>query len=163
MVCLEHKTIKEVCRALYVSHSTVERVVQLYRTTGDVTRVQQKPGPDTTLSETDELVFLDLMLRYPGIFLREVQEQLCQITGTWVDCSTLCRTAKRLGLTRQKMRKVAIQRSDSLRAQYMAEIQAFNPDMLIFVDETGCDKRKSCRQYGYGIRGITPVNDHFLI
>ena len=34
--------------------------------------------------------------------------------------------------------------------------------MLVFVDETGCDKRKSFRQYGYGVRGITPVNDHFL-
>lgn len=41
----------------------------------------------------------------------------------------------------------------------MASVQVFDPDML---DETGCDKRKSFRQYGYGIRGITPVTDQFL-
>ena len=40
--------------------------------------------------------------------VQEVQEQLYQITGTWEDCSTLCRAAKRLGITRQKKRKVAI-------------------------------------------------------
>ena len=37
-----------------------------------------------------------------------------------------------LGLTRQKMKRVAIRRSDVLRAQYMAEMSAFDPDMLVF-------------------------------
>ncbi len=30
----------------------------------------------------------------------------------------------------------------------MASVQVFDPDMLVFIDETGCDKRKSFRQYG---------------
>ena len=39
----------------------------------------------------------------------------------------------------------------------MAEIEEFDPDMIVFLDETGCDKRSSIRQFGYGLRGITPV------
>ena len=39
----------------------------------------------------------------------------------------------------------------------MAEIEAFDPDMLVFLDETDCEKRNSIRQFGYGLRGITPV------
>ena len=74
-----------------------------------------------------------------------------------VDCSTLCRTAERLGLTHQKMKMVAIRRSEILRAEYIAEISAFHPDMLVFIDETGSERRNSIRQYGYGLRGITPV------
>ena len=55
------------------------------------------------------------------------------------------------------MKKIAIRCSEVLRAKYMAEIEAFDPDMLVFLDETGCDKRNSIRQFGYGLRGITPV------
>ena len=39
----------------------------------------------------------------------------------------------------------------------MAEIEAFDPYMLVFLDETGSDKRNSIHQFGYGLRGITPV------
>ena len=45
----------------------------------------------------------------------------------------------------------------------MAEIEAFDPEMLVFIDETGCDRRNSIRQVGYGIRGITPITHRLLI
>ena len=152
--CLRGLSVRTVARQNYVSPSTVERLVHRYKRTGDVRSVQEKHGPDTKLSEQEELIVLQLFLDKPGIYLREVQQELCDATGTWVDCSTLCRTAKRLGLTRQKMKQVAIRRSDVLRAQYMAEMSAFD---LVFIDETGSERRNSIRQYAYGLRGITPV------
>lgn len=42
----------------------------------------------------------------------------------------------------------------------MAEMM-YNPRMILWVDETGCDRRKLIRDYGYGIRGIPP-RDHTL-
>ena len=60
------------------------------------------------------------------------------------------------------MKKIAIRCSEVLRAKYMAEIEAFDPDMLVFRDETGCDRRNLIRQFGYGLRGITPVT-HKLV
>ena len=157
IVCLEGKTIQEVSRDMYVSHSTVDRLVHLYRTTGDVKSLQDKHGPERKLSEFEELTVLQSFLNNPGVHLNEVQQELLDITGTWVSLATICKTAHRLGLTRQKMKKIAIRRSEVLRAKYMAEIEAFDPDMLVFLDETGCDKRNSIRQFGYGLRGITPV------
>ena len=62
-----------------------------YKRTGDVRSVQEKHGSDTKLSEQEELIVLQLFLDKPGIYLREVQQELCDATGTWVDCSTLCR------------------------------------------------------------------------
>ena len=55
------------------------------------------------------------------------------------------------------MRRVAIRRSDVLRAEYMSEISAFDPSMLVFMDEMGSVKRNAVRDYGYGLREITPV------
>ena len=34
--------------------------------------------------------------------------------------------------------------------------------MLVFIDETGCDKRNAKRLFGYGVRGITPITHHLL-
>ena len=147
----------------HIGHSTLERVVHLYKTTGEVRSAQTKHGPEHKLSEQEELIVLQLFLDSPGIYLREVQQELQDRTGTWVDCSTICRTAQRLGLTRQKMKKVAIRRSDILRAQYMNEMEAFDPYVLVFVDETGCERCNSKRQYGYGLRGMTPAQHQITV
>ena len=44
----------------------------------------------------------------------------------------------------------------------MAEISMYDPSMLIWIDETGCDRRHSMRKWGYSLRGIPP-RDHRLL
>ena len=41
----------------------------------------------------------------------------------------------------------------------MSEISIYDPAMLVWVDETGCDRRNSMRKFGYSVRGIPP-RDH---
>ena len=45
----------------------------------------------------------------------------------------------------------------------MVEIEAFDPDIIVFIDETGCDRQNLVRCFGYGLRGITPVNQQLLV
>ena len=163
LVCLESKTIAQTAKDLYVSHSTMERIIHLCITTGDVVSVQERHGPPRKLSEYEELTVLETFFKYPGIYLREVQEELLRLTGTSVDCFTFCRTANRLGLTRQKILKNYAKQSDAKRAEYMVGIEAFDPERLVFIDETGCDKRNLVRQYGYSVRGIIPVSHNFVV
>ena len=35
--------------------------------------------------------------------------------------------------------------------------------MLVWLDETGSDRRNSIRKYGYGLRGMTPVEHHLKV
>ena len=58
MVCLQGKTISQVAREMYVSHSTVERFLHLYHTTGEVRATQQKHGPDRLLDDFEQLTVL---------------------------------------------------------------------------------------------------------
>ena len=44
----------------------------------------------------------------------------------------------------------------------MAEISFLDSNMLVWLDETGSDRRNSIRKYGYGLRGMTPV-DHLKV
>ena len=93
------------------------------------------------------------------MFLDEIQRELYDVTGTVVHVSTMiCRTVHRLGMTRQKRYvTVALQQSMDQRIMFMADISMFEPEMIVWLDETGSDRRNSVRAYGYGLRGLTPV------
>ena len=67
-----------------------------------------------------------------------------------------------MGCTQQVIQRVALQQSDEMRAKLMAGVSQFDPAMLLWVDESGCDMRNCIRKRGYGLRGITP-HDHRLL
>ena len=63
--------------------------------------------------------------------------------------------------TRQVIHRIALQRSDEKRAKFMAEVSIYDPSMLLWIDESGCDLRNCMRYRGYSLRGMTP-QDHQL-
>ena len=89
--------------------------------------------------------------------MREIQQHLLLATGHMVHESSICRSLKRLGMTRQKIQHIALQRCDVQRADFVANVMSvYDSSLLLFIDETGCDRRNSLRKYGYAIRGCTP-------
>ena len=44
----------------------------------------------------------------------------------------------------------------------MAEVQLYKKEQLVWIDETGCDKRDNIRKFGYAMRGKRPVYHRFL-
>lgn len=91
------------------------------------------------------------------MFIDDLQQELANVTGTLVHISTTCRTIHSLGMTRQKLRQIALQQSLDQRALFMLDITMFDPEMIVWLDETGSDQRNSVRAYGYGLRGLTPI------
>ena len=163
MYLLQKKTTEEISRELYVSIRSIERYLFLFYSTEDVSAKCQRHGPLPQMSEFEEITILEMLLSKPNMYLREVQDELAQITGSWYDCATICRTVKRLGMTRQKMRLVAVQRCDAQRARFISEIMEFNPKTLLFLDEAGSTRRNAIRTYGYGLKGMTPVTHKFTV
>jgi len=45
----------------------------------------------------------------------------------------------------------------------MADISIYEPSMLVFVDEMGCDRRNTIRKYGYSFRGMPVYDKHLLV
>ena len=160
---LQNRSPGDISKELYVCTRTVLRYIYLFNTTGDISPRLQRHGPLPTMNEFEDVTLLEMLLSEPSMYLREVQHKLEYITGAYYDCSTICRAIKRLGMTRQKMRHVAIQRCDVQRARYISEIMDFNPKTLIFIDETGSNRRNTIRKYGYSLRGMTPVSHKFTV
>ena len=67
-----------------------------------------------------------------------------------------------MGCTRQTIHNVAVQQFQSQRAKFMAKISCYDPAMLVWLDETGCDNRNALRKKGYSVRGM-PLRDHQLL
>ena len=82
------------------------------------------------------------------MYLTEVCDELFEATGHEVHPSTICRTIHSLGFTGQKLRKAALQRSQEKRGEFL-EIACLDPNVFVWLDETGCDRRNNIRRYGY--------------
>ena len=54
--CLQGKPIRDVAKYNHIGHRTVERLVNLYKTTGEARSVQSKHGPEHKLSEQEEII-----------------------------------------------------------------------------------------------------------
>ena len=147
---------------LNVSERTVRRYVALFYRTGDIKPRLRKNGPRRLLGEFEKLVLLHLILANPGIYLFEIKDELKNIFGVSVSEATICRTLRYMGCTRQAMHHVALQQSEACRGKFMAEVSLYDPSMLIWLDETGCDGRNTIRKHGYSPRGI-PVMDCRLL
>ena len=57
------------------------------------------------------------------------------------------------------MHHVALQQAETVRARFMVQISVYDPLMLVWLDEIGCDRRHAIRKYGYSLRGT----DRFLL
>ena len=105
----------------------------------------RRNGPEKLLGEFEQLILLRLLFAYPGIYLHELQDKL-NTYGVITSVPSICRTLRQMGLTRQKMHHIALQQSDYLRAKFMAEISTYDPTMLVWLDETGCDNQNALRK-----------------
>ena len=135
---------RDVARNLKVDPSTVSRIVSRFEATGNVDPTPRSGAPNK-LSDYDEFVLIEILLEQPSKYLHELQQEIENSTGTQIDMSTICRFLKRNNFSRKRLNHVALQRNAFLREQFMSDMSIYDPDMLLFIDETGSDRhyRKS--------------------
>ena len=141
---------------LCVDVATVHRTIKLFESTGCVRRTrsrQRSHNPCMKLSKSVQLAVLHFVLDRPGIYLWEIQQELKFMFNLDVCPATLCRFLKQSNFSRKKMQLVALQRDKHLRSTYAVDVSLYSPHHLVFIDETGCDRRDSLRRYGYTVRG----------
>ncbi len=103
-----------------------------------------------------------MVLSNPSVYLSEVCRDINRATGTEVAPSIICRLLKAYGITRKRIRQVALQRCAILRGAFMAKCLLLTADMFVWVDETGSDARNHIRRYGYALRGMRAVCSRLL-
>jgi len=157
-----NKSPADIAQLLCISERTVRRYLTLFYPTGDVEPRPRTNGPKRLLGDFEQVVLLRLVLAYPGIYLHELQSELQKMFGVTASSSTICKTLKFMGCTRQCMHHIALQRSDTLRAQFLATISIYDPSMIVWLDESSHDRRNTIRKQAYSFRGM-PLADHRIL
>ena len=143
-------TYTQIATNLNVDPSTVCRTVQLFEQTGTVESIQGYHEKTTKkLSSTDELVLMEAIVKQPSIYLHELQNILLQTTGTTICLTAIHKFLAFQGFSHKKFSHRALQRSDQLRDKFISEISIYESHMLVFVDETGSDRRTALHRYSY--------------
>ena len=150
-------TYERIAANLNVDPSTVWRTIRRFEEEGTV-KAKKHEGADSTLTVYDELLIIQSVLETPSIYLHELQSHVEETTGTNISESAICRFLHRQNFSRKKLTKIASQRSDELREKFMIDCSAYEPEMLLFIDETGCDRRSAMRRFGYSLRGSFTCN-----
>lgn len=154
---------EQAAKNLGVDKSTVSRMRHKFLTSGSIEKkVYPKDKAYRKLTSVAQLLVLHLVLQKPGVLLSEIQNELTSVLAVDVDVSTICRFLQASGFTRQKLRYVALQRDEFLRQKFILDMSIYNPDMLVFLDESGADRRNMLRKYGYSMRG-KPAQKHALL
>ena len=147
-------TCAKIAQNLCVDKSTVSRTLTLFHTTGSVSkRPYPKQRAFRKLTTPAQLLILHLCLSRPGIYLREIRDEILLVLEIDVNESAICKFLQQSGFTHQKLKVVAAQQDVFLREQFIAEVTVYQPEMLVFIDETGADNRNLLRKYGYSMRG----------
>lgn len=73
----------------------------------------------------------------PTKFLHEICGEIMAVFNIDVSPSTLCRLLKSFGMTRQKIRQIALHCCNELRGVFMAQCLFFDCEEFVFVDEMG--------------------------
>ena len=155
-------SFRKIGQRLCIAPSTAHAVYKRFAETGDVEPLKQPLRDIRKLDSLHEQLVIATVMENPRIYLHEMCKMLKEATRVEVSEATICRVLRRHGLTRKKVRLIAVQRSIEKRAQFMARALSFSRDKLVFLDETGSDGRNYVRKFGYSLRGMRAEVPHLL-
>jgi transposase len=136
------------------SERTWYRVYRLWKETHDVVRQQPKYNSSACSLHHDDIQYLLCLMRAnPDWFLDEFLHLLKTNRFISVHYTTIHRELERANLSRKKLLRVAAERNEDSRAQFMLRMARYAPEELGFIDETSKDERTVGRRYGRSRKG----------
>jgi transposase len=99
------------------------------------------------------------LLEKPDQYLDELALFLLDEFRVSVSTSAVSRALKSIGWSTKTCHRVAKCRNADLRDYYMYKLSVFRSYQLVYVDESGCDKRIGFRRTGWSPLGTTPVQN----
>ena len=101
-------TYAKIAENLCVDKSTVSRTLNFFLTTGSVSkRPYPKERAFRKLTDPAQLLIFRLCLSRPGIYLREIRDELLSVLEIDVNESAICKFLHKSGLTHQRLKVTA--------------------------------------------------------
>lgn len=91
------------------------------------------------------------------MLLGEMASFLKNQYGVGIAISTISSALPAAGWLKKIVRRMAQERNADLCDSYLHQVPALSSYQLVFVDESGCDKRAGLRRPGWSRGGVTPI------
>jgi transposase len=92
-----------------------------------------------------------------GMYQYEMVQFLYRKFGKNVSERSIGRALRSRGWTRTLIHRIAQQRDADLRDYYLHRISQYKSYQLVFIDESGCDRKAGYRRWGWSPKGTSPV------
>ena len=147
-----------------ISESTFYRILKLWRGTGDViTPSRTFQGRLRTLNYNDIQYLLCLIQENPDYFLDELLYLLKTNRFISIHYTTIYHELKQHGVSLKKLKRIAKERSEELRADFIRRMAQYSPEEIGFIDETSKDEKTICRRYGRSKKGTRATKQQVFI
>lgn len=97
------------------------------------------------------------LVEKPELYQDEMVVFLWDEYGVLISRYSIGRALKGAGLSKKVIRRIAKEQNPDLRDFYHLKLTEFRSYHLVFVDESGCDKRIGFRRTGWSPVGTTPI------
>jgi transposase len=149
--------VDEIVDALHVSSESIGRWQDNYDTHGRVDPHSVLQGHRRLLNATAIEDLHDLIQESPSLFLDEIADWLALYHDQPISTTALHDNLRDLGITHKKLRKVAAERDDAYRAEWLHNVLTnYTADQMVFLDESSKDGHTLFHQYGRAPIGQTP-------
>ena len=157
MISSDELTTSQMAEAAGCSRRTVIRIRSNLRMYGSTKAPPIKKGRPQSVTPIMMKALSEHLLEKPSLYLQEMQLFLLDEFDIHIPKSTISDTLHQKGWSKKIARQKARERDEDLRDEYWHDISEFSSYHLIYVDESGCDKRIGFRRTGWSPLGTTPV------
>ncbi|KAK3734022.1 hypothetical protein QZH41_017534 [Actinostola sp. cb2023] len=136
-------SVTKVSELLCISEHSVLRITKQYNDNGCVKHLKIGcPLDSVSFHQDEELVLTEAILEHPEKDLSEIARDVFGVMGNNYALSTIHTYLKRNGVTRKKLKMIALQQNEGLRVEFIANVSQLEPN-----------DRRVCRNKGYSLRG----------
>ena len=157
MIVTEMLTAAQIADAASCSVGAIKYIRSNLRCFGTVRAPYNGGGRPRSITPPMLEALREHLLEKPDRYLDELVVFLWDEFEATVTASTISRALKAAGWSKKACRRVASGRNAGLRDFYLHNLSSFRSYHLVYVDESGCDKRIGFRRTGWSPLGTTPV------
>lgn len=158
MICSRKAlTTSQIAQEAKCSERSVTNIRRKMRLFGSARSPPVRVGRPETVTPVMLDALCDHLTEKPTLYVEEMAVYLWDEFDVLPSPSSIKRTLARAGWTRKKAQQKAREQNPELRDFYQHKLSKFRSYHLVFVDESGCDKRVGYRRSGWSPSGVTPV------
>jgi transposase len=157
MIESESFATSEMAEQAECSKQTIISIRNNLRQFGSLYAPQTRVGRKRTMTPLMIDALCDHLYEKPGLYLEEMVVFLWDEFQAMVTTSSIRRALIANGWSKKTARRRAREQNADLRDFYLHNLSDFKSYHLVYVDESGCDKRVGFRRTGWAPRGTSPL------